>query len=410
MTANLPPAAGARLEVRGGGDGAPRVATLRPGTDLPGAPSPFALWLDQELAPAIPGSRTLATIDGAPAIVEDGDGVAFLFDPARAVEALLHERHVRPRRPLHTLAPLPYQLVPGEWRLRAFRWLAGAGAAPPPGFPGWPLDDAVDALIATWVAAARRAGAALSWPPAWPEGHGWAFVVSHDVDTLDGLRRAPAVAEWEAARGIRSAWFVVGEVMRRDPGAVAAIRAAGHELGLHGDRHDNRLGYAAPATIARRLDACADLVADLGLAGFRAPSLLESPALREELRQRFAYASQVPDTEVNSLLAPRRGCTTLRPFWREGLLEVPITLPLDDKLLLTGGGEREIIAAWRGKLDAVRRRGGIGQLVVHNEAHLLARCRTAFERVVAEGRADAGAWHATPGEVARFWDIARRDG
>ena len=51
----------------------------------------------------------------------------------------------------------------------------------------------------------------------------------------------PAVLEVLARHGVRATFFLVGEQVRRDPALVGELLAAGHELGLHCDRHRNLL-------------------------------------------------------------------------------------------------------------------------------------------------------------------------
>jgi peptidoglycan/xylan/chitin deacetylase (PgdA/CDA1 family) len=201
----------------------------------------------------------------------------------------------------------------------------------------------------------------------------------------------------------------VGELLRQDPQPAEALRQQGHEIGLHGDRHDNRIAYLDRPTITARLGSCKDVVRRFGIEGFRTPSLLGSPRLRAALGwAEFAYVSDIPDSEVDSLIAPRRGCASAFPFMRQGLLEIPLTLPLEDKLVLAGLDEAQIVALWRTKLEWARQVGGLAQLAVHNEPHLLRRCRGAYETLVRELAGDDSAWHATLGEVARWWKDSGR--
>ena len=51
----------------------------------------------------------------------------------------------------------------------------------------------------------------------------------------------PAVLEVLARHGVRATFFLVGEQVRRDPALVGELLAAGHDLGLHCDRHRNLL-------------------------------------------------------------------------------------------------------------------------------------------------------------------------
>ena len=44
-----------------------------------------------------------------------------------------------------------------------------------------------------------------------------------------------------ARHGVRATFFLVGEQVRRAPALVGELLAAGHELGLHCDRHRNLL-------------------------------------------------------------------------------------------------------------------------------------------------------------------------
>jgi peptidoglycan/xylan/chitin deacetylase (PgdA/CDA1 family) len=51
----------------------------------------------------------------------------------------------------------------------------------------------------------------------------------------------PQTLEILARAGVRATFFLVGEQVQRNPGLVAEILAAGHEIGLHCHRHRNLL-------------------------------------------------------------------------------------------------------------------------------------------------------------------------
>jgi peptidoglycan/xylan/chitin deacetylase (PgdA/CDA1 family) len=83
----------------------------------------------------------------------------------------------------------------------------------------------------------------------------------------------PAALEILAAAGVRATFFLVGEQLRRNPTLGREIVAAGHEIGLHCDRHRNLLRLApwqVRADIARALASIEDATG-------RSPSLYRPP-------------------------------------------------------------------------------------------------------------------------------------
>lgn len=71
-------------------------------------------------------------------------------------------------------------------------------------------------------------------------GHGYALT----FDDGPHAQGTPAVLEILAAAGVRATFFLVGEQLRRNPSLGREIVAAGHEIGLHCDRHRNLLRLA----------------------------------------------------------------------------------------------------------------------------------------------------------------------
>ena len=83
----------------------------------------------------------------------------------------------------------------------------------------------------------------------------------------------PAALEILAAAGVRATFFLVGEQLRRNPTLGHEIVAAGHEIGLHCDRHRNLLRLApwqVRADIARAQASIEDATG-------RSPSLYRPP-------------------------------------------------------------------------------------------------------------------------------------
>jgi peptidoglycan/xylan/chitin deacetylase (PgdA/CDA1 family) len=106
----------------------------------------------------------------------------------------------------------------------------------------------------------------------------------------DGPHRqgTPAILDVLAAAGARATFFVVGEQVRRDPGVVREVVAAGHRLAVHGDRH-RLLTLVGPRALRADLDRCAALVAELAGAQperYRPPFGVFTPAALMEARRR----------------------------------------------------------------------------------------------------------------------------
>jgi peptidoglycan/xylan/chitin deacetylase (PgdA/CDA1 family) len=142
------------------------------------------------------------------------------------------------------------------------------------------------------VAMASYLGAALAgpWPdrfprspmPIWPglrralgvedrtaSGRGYALTFD-DGPHRDGT---PAALEILAAANVQATFFLVGEQVRRVPALAHEILAAGHEIGLHCDRHRNLLRLApwqVREDIARALASIEDATG-------RSPSLYRPP-------------------------------------------------------------------------------------------------------------------------------------
>lgn len=83
----------------------------------------------------------------------------------------------------------------------------------------------------------------------------------------------PAVLDALSAAGVKATFFLVGERVRANPGLASEIVAAGHEIGLHCDRHRNLLRLA-PAQVRRDI---ARAEATIAAATGRAPMLYRPP-------------------------------------------------------------------------------------------------------------------------------------
>ena len=83
----------------------------------------------------------------------------------------------------------------------------------------------------------------------------------------------PAVLEALAAAGATATFFLVGEQVRRRPALARAIVEAGHEVGLHGDRHTLLLRRRVPALDRDLARALAEIEDATG----RTPTLYRPP-------------------------------------------------------------------------------------------------------------------------------------
>ena len=144
------------------------------------------------------------------------------------------------------------------------------------------------------------------------------------------------------AYGMRSTFFVVGEIAEAFPEVIRAIEAEGHELGCHTHTH-RPLSEHTPATLRddlrRNLDAL-HRVASGPFTGFRAPIL----SLTEKTRWAYEVLAGLGFTYSSSVLPaanPLHGWPGFgeKPRMMEGITELPVTLaPIGPVRLPVGAG------------------------------------------------------------------------
>ncbi|MDP9223277.1 MAG: hypothetical protein M3P18_05390, partial [Actinomycetota bacterium] len=195
------------------------------------------------------------------------------FDPAEAYENLVSEawRRGTASRGL-TAGQLDAfyrvkRLIPRPIQLTARRLLIRRQGLPE--FPRWPLEESVVELLRFYARCLLLVTGKEELPFRWfwPHGHRAALVLTHDVESAEGLRLAVEVANFEEERGFRSSFNVVADWYPIDHGILHELSSRSFEIGVHGIHHDRSM-FATRQSFEAQLPAVRDAATRFGAVGF----------------------------------------------------------------------------------------------------------------------------------------------
>jgi hypothetical protein len=161
------------------------------------------------------------------------------------------------------------------------------------------------------------------------------LLVTHDVDTAEGLAALPRLLEVEADLGMSSLTLLVTHRYAWERASLRSWHAGGFAFGVHDTSHDNRLAYASAAEVRERIARAFDALGDLGCRAFRAPGFLRSPALYEGIAGLVDVDLSAPDWAL-AWPRPGDGVQTPFPVRHLGVTCLPTTLPRDGELIALG--------------------------------------------------------------------------
>jgi len=317
--------------------------------------------------------------------------------PAPDLEEYYQERYADPsgswkRNLYYRFKPL----IPRPAQLALRRSYVSRQAKHP--FPAWPvetrLQDLVDGYLRKFVACLD--GGSLRRIGFWPDRKRAALVLTHDVEWDAGLRQAPALAAIEKRLGFTSSWNLVPERYPIDWSIVDALRSEGHEVGIHGLKHDGRL-FQSRAIFDDRMRQIATYAAEWRAAGFRSPSTLRNAAWMTSLP--FEYDSSFPDTDPYE--PQPGGCCSPWPYFMGNVVELPLTMPQDHTLFEILG--LDDISVWKQKAGWLMQVGGVIVLNVHPDYMTTSARLGLYESLLEFMREQKGVWHALPRTVAAWW-------
>ncbi|MGH8904240.1 MAG: hypothetical protein ACRDYA_21790 [Egibacteraceae bacterium] len=264
-------------------------------------------------------------------------------------------------------------------------------------FPRWPIETALHDLYAhLFRHATDLAQAPVPWLSLWPDGHSWAFVLTHDVETSVGCRNIPVLRDLEVEAGYRSSWNFVPKRYAIDDEVLADLGSRGFEVGVHGLYHDGR-DLESLSTLHERLPAIREHADRWRAGGFRSPATHRVWEWMPLLG--FDYDSSYPDTDP---FEPQSGgCCSLLPYFNRNMVELPITLPQDHTLFVILGHTDG--HAWKEKAEHVRSRGGMALMITHPDYVSQEGLVSAYKSLLQEFRGDPSMWRALPREVSDWW-------
>jgi peptidoglycan/xylan/chitin deacetylase (PgdA/CDA1 family) len=269
-----------------------------------------------------------------------------------------------------------------------------------PDFPAWPLEESLDQLLRFYTRCLLRAGGTreLFFDWFWPAPHRAALILTHDVESADGLRLAIELADIEEDRGLRSSFNIVARWYPIEEGILDELLERGFELGVHGVYHDRSM-FSSRAKFESQLPIVRDMASRIGAAGFRSPATHRVFEWLADLP--LAYDCSVPHSDPYEPIPG--GCCSLWPFFIGDLVELPYTVP-QDHTLFTLLGHRSI-ALWQAQLERIEQLHGLVQLVTHPDPGYLGdrSKRALYVEFLDLIRESSGLWKPLPREVAQWW-------
>lgn len=195
-------------------------------------------------------------------------------------------------------------------------------------------------------------------------------ILTHDVESSQGLRRARVLKKIEEKYDVRSAWFVPSSHYRIDGEAIRELANHG-EVGAHDTKHDGKLVHLPKEKLVKRFTFAKESLEKIvqqPVNGFRAPVLQHNQNILSGLSEAgYTYDTSVPTWEPKHPYTMKpHGVGTLYPLNIEGITEIPLTLPQDHQLLnVLGLAPEEVLKTWAFMASVIRDLGGVCMFLVH---------------------------------------------
>ena len=230
----------------------------------------------------------------------------------------------------------------------------------------------------------------------WPQNSHYAFVLTHDVETAQGLSFVRTLADLESEYGFRSSFNFIPERYEIDQELIVDLQARGFEVGVHGLKHDGKL-FASRHLFEQRAQHINRYLHEWGAVGFRAPLTHRNPEWMQALE--IEYDASFFDTDPYEPMPG--GTMSIWPFFIGRFVELPYTLAQDHTLMVILGEQTPRI--WIEKVNFIEQHHGMALLNTHPDylcqpAHL-----AIYREFLQQMQARSGYWHALPRDVARWW-------
>ena len=236
----------------------------------------------------------------------------------------------------------------------------------------------------------------ILWNRFWPEDKKFGFVLTHDVETAEGQRLIPNLANLEESLGFRSSFNFVPERYPIDHGLMEDLRRRGFEIGVHGLNHDGK-DFNSSKSFEQRSKRINEYLKEFQAVGFRSPLTHRNPAWMQMLV--FEYDLSFFDTDPYEPMPG--GVMSIWPFTIGHFLELPYTLPQDYTLFNVMGETSPRI--WFEKIDFLERYHGMALVNVHPDYSGIGKSYSIFEAFLQGMKAHEGSWNALPRDVASWW-------
>jgi hypothetical protein len=341
----------------------------------------------------------------ADAVVQ-GNVLHLPFNPAHAADYLRYERYIErtsKQRHIELLRRVYYEfrrLLPVSvrhclQRLYFRNWRERE-------FPHWPMDNSVDLLFAEVLKSVLKAGIVDEVPFVWfwPDGHTSCAILTHDVETTNGLNFCPQLMDMDEAAGVLSSFQIVPEERYSTPSSLLAMmKSRGFEVNVHDLNHDGRL-FSHHTEFCRRAKAINKYAREMGSKGFRSGVMYRNQDWLSALD--VEYDMSVPN--VGHLEAQFGGCCTVMPYFVGNILELPLTTTQDYSLFTILRDYS--LDLWKTEAELILKQHGLIHFLCHPDYVCEPRARQVYEQLLAYIRhlqTHENVWLAVPCEVNDWW-------
>jgi hypothetical protein len=262
----------------------------------------------------------------------------------------------------------------------------------------WPTDDRyVQFQWAVIKHVMRESGQhTLHYRHFWPHGKRFAFVLTHDVETVIGRDHVLQVADLEERLGFRSSFNFVPERYHTDESLMQELRERGFEVGVHGLKHDGKL-FRSRKEFVQRAAKINTYMRKFGAVGFRTPLTHRQPEWMQMLD--LEYDLSFFDTDPYEPMPG--GTMSIWPFQLGRFVELPYTLVQDYTLTRVLGETTPRI--WLDKVDFLADHYGMALLNAHPDYLRDADVWQVYETFLQAIKERGDYWHALPRDVANWW-------